>query len=164
MNKTMPGFCISIPTNNPSTIPVKLLDLSDFFFLGDISAGLKDPQTLSLPAMRRGSSAASFPFRSLSREKAQPVQPSLNRLFHAQKFSLNPRRSSKECPQIKAILHPADDGSNVQFVGFFQILIFCELLVSFQPFGHLMWLFERLVWKTNPKITLQGEIPALKHS
>lgn len=42
---------------------------------------------------------------------------------------------------------------------FLQILIFCELLVSFQPLGPLDVALERLLWKAVPKIALQGAIP-----
>lgn len=34
---------------------------------------------------------------------------------------------------------------------FLQILIFCELLVSFQPFGHLMWLLKGSFGKQSQK-------------
>lgn len=109
-----------------------MIFLGFFFF-----AGIKDPQIPSLPGTRRGSSAASFPFKSLGREKALPVRPSLNRCFHA--------RESESRGKIQWMF---PDQSHPFFS---RSLSFVSSWSASSPLGRLMWLLKGSFRKAVPK-------------
>lgn len=118
-----------------------MIFLGLFFFF----AGIKDPQIPSLPGTRRGSSAASFPLKSLGREKALPVRPSLNRCFHA--------RESESRGKIQWMF---PDQSHPFFS---RSLSSVSSWSASSPLGRLMWLLKGSFGKQFQKITLQGAIP-----
>lgn len=101
-----------------------MIFLGFFFFF----AGIKDPQIPSLPGTRRGSSAASFPLKSLGREKALPVRPSLNRCFHA--------RESESRGKIQWMF---PDQSHPFFS---RSLSSVSSWSASSPLGRLMWLLK----------------------